>query len=95
MSLNATSTWLPNISRDSYSTSSLGSLFQCLITVSEKKFFLISNLNLFWCNLGPFPLVLLLLSERGGLSPPHNNLLSSLLPFREISFVLSVVHGFV
>ena len=35
-----------------------GSLFQCLDTLSEKKFFLISNLNLSWCNLMPLPLVL-------------------------------------
>ncbi|NWZ30868.1 SETBP protein, partial [Asarcornis scutulata] len=32
--------------------------FQCLTTLSVKKFFLISNLNLPWCNFSPFPLVL-------------------------------------
>jgi len=42
--------------QDGDSTTSLGSLFQCL-TLSV-KFFLISNLNLPWCNLRPFPLVL-------------------------------------
>ena len=29
---------------------SLGRLSQCIYTLSEKKFFLISNLNLPWCN---------------------------------------------
>uniref|UniRef100_A0A8V0XGV5 EH domain-containing protein n=1 Tax=Gallus gallus TaxID=9031 RepID=A0A8V0XGV5_CHICK len=44
-------------SRDGDSTTSLGSLFQCLTTLSVKKFFLIFKLNLPWCNLRPFPLV--------------------------------------
>jgi len=35
-----------NPSRDGDSTISLGSLVQCLTTLSVKKFFLISNLNL-------------------------------------------------
>jgi len=34
-----------NASRDGDSNTSLGSPFQCLTTLSEKKFFLISNLN--------------------------------------------------
>jgi len=34
-------------------TTALGSLLQCLATLSVKKFFLISNLNLSWCNLRP------------------------------------------
>ena len=42
-------------------TTSLGSLFQCLTTLSVEKFFLISNLNLPWHNLRPLPLVLLYL----------------------------------
>jgi len=36
----------------------LGSLFQCITTLSEKKFLLIFNLNLPWCNLRSLPLVL-------------------------------------
>ena len=32
-------------------------LFQCLTTLSVNKFFLISNLNVPWCNLRPFPLI--------------------------------------
>jgi len=64
MALSNTSTHFLDISRDSVSTTSLGSLFQYLITLSEKKFFLISNLNLSWHNLSPFPLVLLLLSGK-------------------------------
>ncbi|KAK4822563.1 hypothetical protein QYF61_016132 [Mycteria americana] len=44
--------------RDGDSTTSLGSLVQCLTTLSVKKFSLISNLNLPWRNLKPFPLVL-------------------------------------
>ena len=39
-----------NTSRDGNSTMSLGSLFQCLTTLLEKKFFLTSNLNLPWRN---------------------------------------------
>ena len=49
---------LLNTARDSDSTTSLGRPFQCLTTLSEKKFFLISNLNLLWYNLWPFPCVL-------------------------------------
>ncbi|KAK4813337.1 hypothetical protein QYF61_026500 [Mycteria americana] len=49
--------------------STLGSLYQCLATLSVKKFFLISNLNLPWRNLRPFSLVL-------SRHPPHYNLLS-------------------
>ncbi|KAK4831181.1 LOW QUALITY PROTEIN: hypothetical protein QYF61_015913 [Mycteria americana] len=48
--------------RDGDSTTSLGSLFQCLTTLSVKKFFLISSLNLPWHNLRPFPLVLSLVT---------------------------------
>ena len=40
------STCFSNTSRDGDSTTSLGSLFQCLTTLSLKNFFLISNLNL-------------------------------------------------
>jgi len=43
-----------NTSRDSHSTTSLGSLFQYLTTLSEKKKFLISNLYLPWQKLRPF-----------------------------------------
>jgi len=47
-----------NTSRDSDSTSSLGSLCQYLSTLSEKEFILISNQNLPWSNLEPLPLIL-------------------------------------
>ncbi|KAK4829075.1 hypothetical protein QYF61_002019, partial [Mycteria americana] len=62
MSLSTTSTHLLNTSRDGDSTTSLGSLLQCLTTLSVKTFFLISNLNLPWHNLRPFPLVLWLVT---------------------------------
>ncbi|KAK4810518.1 hypothetical protein QYF61_004481 [Mycteria americana] len=58
MSLSTSSKRLLNTSRDGDSTTSLDSLFQCLITLLVKKFFLTSNLNLPWRNLRPFPLVL-------------------------------------
>jgi len=58
MSLSTTSKWFLNTSRDGGLTTSLGSLFQCLTTLSVKKFFQISNLNLPWRNLRPFPLIL-------------------------------------
>ena len=47
MSLNTTSKGFLTTSRDD-STTTLGSLFQCLTTLSVKKFFLISNLNILW-----------------------------------------------
>ena len=53
MSWSATSTHFLITSRDGDSTTSLGSLFQCLTTLSVKKVFLISNPNLPWCNLRP------------------------------------------
>ncbi|KAK4820465.1 LOW QUALITY PROTEIN: hypothetical protein QYF61_027747 [Mycteria americana] len=62
MSRSTTSTHLLNTSRDGDSTTSLGSLCQCLTTLSVQKFFLISSLNLPWCNLRPFPLVLSLIT---------------------------------
>ena len=58
MSLSATSTCFLNTSKDSDSTSP----FQCLIALLEKKFFLISNLNLPWHNSKPSALVLLCLA---------------------------------
>jgi len=47
-----------NTSRVGDSITSLGSPFQCLTTLSEKQYFLMSSLNLPWCSLKPFPLVL-------------------------------------
>ena len=58
MFLSTTSKRFLNTSRDGDSTTSLGILFQCLTTLSVKKFFLISNLNLPWLNLRPFHLIL-------------------------------------
>ena len=58
MSLSTTSKRFLNTSRDGDSTTSLESLFQCLTTLSVKKFFLIFNLKLPWRNLRPFPLIL-------------------------------------
>ncbi|KAK4832969.1 hypothetical protein QYF61_026795 [Mycteria americana] len=56
--------------RDGDSTTSLGSLFQCLTTLSVKKFFLISNLNLSLRNLRPFPLIVsLVIVESDKVSP--------------------------
>ena len=52
-----------NTSRIGDSTTSLGSPFQCLTTLSEKKYFLTSSLNLPWCSLKPFPLVLSLVTQ--------------------------------
>ncbi|KAK4832683.1 hypothetical protein QYF61_025144 [Mycteria americana] len=50
--------------KDGDSTTSLGSLFQCLITLLMKKFFMISSLNLPWCNLSRFLLSYHLLLRR-------------------------------
>lgn len=49
-----------NAFRNDNSTACLGSLFQCLTTLSEKNFVLISNLN--WCDLRLFSLPLLLIT---------------------------------
>lgn len=46
-----------NVSRDKDSTTSLNSLSQWLAALSVRKFFLMSNLNLPWCNLRPFPFI--------------------------------------
>ena len=63
MSLNTTSKCSLNTTRLSDSTSSLGSPFQCLTTLSEKQYFLTSSLNLPWRSLKPFPLVLMITSQ--------------------------------
>lgn len=57
MSLSTRSKISLNIPRDGDATTSLSNLFQCLTTLSENKFLLISNLNLPWCSLRPLPLV--------------------------------------
>ena len=54
MSRSATSTRFLNPSGDGDSPTALGSLVQCLTTLSGKKFFLMSNLNLPWRNWRPF-----------------------------------------
>jgi len=46
VSRSVMSTCFLNTSRDSDSTTSLGSLFQCFTSLSVKNFFLICNLNL-------------------------------------------------
>jgi len=56
MPLSATSKHLLNTSRDCDPTTSLGSPFQHTTTLSENKFFLISNLNFRLRNLRWFPL---------------------------------------
>jgi len=55
MSLNTTSKCSLNTTGVSDSTTSLGSPFQCLTTLSEKEYFLTSSLNLPWRSLKPFP----------------------------------------
>ena len=74
MSLSTTPKCLLNISRDSDSTTSLGSPFQHLVTLSEKKFFLTSNLKLPWHNLRPFSIASYMEEEFN--PPPHCNFLS-------------------
>ena len=56
MSLGATSTIFLNTLCNDDSTISLINLFQYLTALYEKNFFLVSNLNLPWCNLKPLPL---------------------------------------
>jgi len=52
------SSWVLNISREGDSTSSLGSLFQCSVTLKVKKFFLLLRWNSLYSHLCPLPLVL-------------------------------------
>ncbi|KAK4810582.1 hypothetical protein QYF61_007319 [Mycteria americana] len=82
MSLSTSSKRPLNTSRDGDSTASPGSLFQCLTTLSVNKFFLMSNLNLPWCNLRPLPLVLSLVTWEKrptptSLQPPFRSLLNN------------------
>jgi len=48
MSLSTTSTYVLNTSRDGDSTTSLGSLFQCLTMFFCRYFFLLENFLVFW-----------------------------------------------
>lgn len=58
MALSAMSIFYLNISRDGDTATSPGSPFWCLMTLSVKKFFLMSNINLPWCSLRGSPLIL-------------------------------------
>lgn len=63
MSLITSSMCLWNHLRDGDSTTSLGSLFQCFTMFSVNKLFPISNLNLFWCSMQLFLLILSLAAQ--------------------------------
>jgi len=52
------SRWVLNTAREGNSTTSLGSLFQCSVTLRGKKFFLMFRRNFLCFNLCPLPLVL-------------------------------------
>ena len=57
------------LSKDGDSTTSLGSLFQCLTTLSVKKRILISNLNLPWGNSEAISFILSLVTWDKRLTP--------------------------
>ena len=63
------SRWVLNISREGDSTTSLGSLFQCSITLRGKKFFLMFRWNFLGFSLCPLPLVLSLGTTEKSLAP--------------------------
>lgn len=88
MSLRDISVCLLNTFRDRDSTTFLGIPFQCLTTVSMKKFFQISCLNLLWCNLRPLPHSLSL-STREKITRRLNHSLTSLqedkVTFRQVT----------
>ena len=69
MSLSVTSVCFLNTSRNGDFTASLDSPSQSFTTLFVKKFFLISNLNLPWCNLRPFCLVISLAMRQKILTP--------------------------
>ena len=54
--LRACTSQVLKVSRDGASTTSLGSLFQCFMTLTLKDFFLISKLNLPYFSLKPLVL---------------------------------------
>jgi len=58
-----------NLSREGDSTASLGSLFQCSVTLRGKKFFLMFRRNFLCFSLCPLPLVLLLSTTEKSLAP--------------------------
>ena len=64
------------------STNSLGSPFQHLITLSEKKFFLIPNMNIPWCNFR------MLNGRRAWPSPWHNLLHIIVENYEEVKILL-------
>ncbi|KAK4810921.1 hypothetical protein QYF61_013329 [Mycteria americana] len=70
--LKAPSNLTMNASNDGACTTSLGNLFQCLITLIVKKFFLISNLNLLSFSLKPLPLILSLQALVKKLNNPNS-----------------------
>jgi len=63
------SRWVLNISREGDSTTSLGNLFQCSITLRVKKFFLMFRRNFLCFGLCPLPLVLSLGTTENSLAP--------------------------
>jgi len=66
-----------NAAREVASTTSVGSLFQCLTTLRVRNVFLIANLNLPSFNLKPLPLVLSL-----------HALVKRSSPFKGVSLIL-------
>jgi len=63
------SRWVLNISREGDSTTSLGSLFQCSVTLRGKKLFLVFRWNFLCLSLCPLPLVLSLDTTEKSLAP--------------------------
>lgn len=63
------SRWVLNISRDRNSTIFLSSLFQCSVTLTGKKFFLVFALELLVFQFLPLPLILLLPVIKKSLPP--------------------------
>jgi len=63
------SRWVLNISREGDSTTSLGSLFQCSVTLRVKKFLLMFRWNFLCFSLCPLPLVLSLGTTEKSLAP--------------------------
>ena len=64
-----TSRQVVNICREGESTASLGSLFQCSVTLRGKKFFLMFSWSFLCFNLCPLPLVLSLGTTEKSLAP--------------------------
>jgi len=88
MSLNTMSQCSLNASRVGDSTTSPGSPFQCLTTLSEQKYLLMASLNLPWRSLSPFLIITLFLTQATMALAPFASQAHCQLTFRQASGII-------